>query len=135
MIFPYTYYSEATDESINILVGKPYGFIEKIRMGGTGSHRFMVIEVSTAIKNLLFSHQDIIYVNLEIRPLGILVLFSHGIRNAAWAIPYKELKILKTDVVEILGKQNSVKLAYSTIHIKILNKIENYRNKFISRLT
>lgn len=82
---------------INDLLGKPYSFIQAIRMKGTGSKRMIVDEVSPSLHRYLNIISDINYANIELRPGGILIHIKQGLKNFSWAIPYYQLVIYKTN--------------------------------------
>lgn len=96
MLFNTTHANEEDKELINDCVGHPFGFLQSLKMGGTGSKRMIIDEVSNNLNDLLNKVSDLNYGNIELRPSGILVRINKGLENFAWAIPYRQLVIYKT---------------------------------------
>ncbi len=97
MLLDTTHYEKEHKELIDDLVGKPYTFIQSIKMRGIGSKRMIVEEVSPNLSHILNSVSDLNYANIEMRPNGIVIHITKGLRNFSWAIPYYHLVIYKTD--------------------------------------
>ncbi len=95
LILNTTHTDKKTDAIINDLVGKPYSFIQSIRMKGTGSKRMIVDEVSPSLQRYLNIISDINYASIELRPSGILIHINQGLKNFSWAIPFYQLVIYK----------------------------------------
>ena len=86
---------------INDLVGKPYSLMQRIKMKGIGSKRMIVDEVSPNMTGYMNSVSDLNYANIELRPGGILIRITKGLRNFTWAIPFYHLVIYKTNGASI----------------------------------
>lgn len=97
MILDTTYTNKKHTELINDLVGKPYSFIQSIRMKGIGSKRMMIEDVSPNMKQYLNTVAAVNYANLELRPLGLLIRINKGLINYTWVIPYYQLVISQSD--------------------------------------
>ncbi len=96
MLFNTTHTNKESNELINDCLGIPFSFFQSLKMGGIGSKRMIVDEVSNNLDNLLNKVSDINYGNIELRPNGILVRINKGLENYSWAIPYRQLVIYKT---------------------------------------
>ena len=96
MLFNTTHTNNEAKELINDCLGHPFSFLQSLKMGGTGSKRMIIDEVSGNMNNLLNKVPDLNYGNIELRPSGILVRINKGLENFAWAIPYRQLVIYKT---------------------------------------
>ncbi|MDX1469934.1 MAG: hypothetical protein R3213_00430 [Flavobacteriaceae bacterium] len=96
MLVNTTYNNKENTELINEVVGRPYSLLERIKLGGVGSKRMIVEEVSLGFKQLLNTVADINYANIELRPSGILVMINKGLQNFTWVIPYFHLAFFKT---------------------------------------
>jgi hypothetical protein len=96
MLFNTTYTNNDDKELINDCLGRPFTFFQSLKMGGTGSKRMIIEEVSTNFNHLRNKVSDINYGNIELRPNGISVRINKGLQNYAWAIPYRQLVIYKT---------------------------------------
>ncbi|MDC8006177.1 hypothetical protein POV27_19145 [Aureisphaera galaxeae] len=97
MIFNTTHRNDEDKKLIDELVGKAYTFWQAIRLGGTGSKRMIIDEVSPNLTSYLNAVDDLNYGSIELRPKGILVHFIKGLKNYTWPIPYYRLVIFKTD--------------------------------------
>lgn len=97
MVLDTTYTNKGHKELINDLVGKPFSFMQSIRMKGIGSKRMMIEDVSPNMQHYLNTVDDVNYANLELRPLGLLVRINKGLKNYTWVIPYYQLVIYKTN--------------------------------------
>ncbi|TXE10798.1 hypothetical protein ES711_02505 [Gelidibacter salicanalis] len=97
MILDTTHTNKDHDKLINDLVGKPFGLVHSIKMGGIGSKRMMVKAVSPNMQQYLNAVDDVNYANLELRPNGVLIRINKGLKNFTWVIPYYQLVIYKTN--------------------------------------
>lgn len=116
MIINTTYSNKENDELINELVGKPFSFMEKIRMNGVGSKRMMVEEVGLQFKNLMNKVSDVNYANIELRPSGILVRINKGLQNFTWIIPYYQLSFFKTTAGSIHADGKFIRFRKNTTY-------------------
>ena len=96
MIFTTTHTNIEAKELTNDLLGTPFSFFQTIKMGGIGSKRMIIEEVSENIGNLVNTVSDLNYGNIELRPNGIIVMINKGLENYNWIIPYRQLVIYKT---------------------------------------
>ncbi len=97
MVLNTTYTNKEHIELINDLVGKPFGFVQSIKMKGIGSKRMIIEGTSPNMKQYLNLVADVNYANLELRPLGVLIRINKGLKNYTWVIPYYQLVIYKTN--------------------------------------
>ena len=58
---------------IEDLVGKPFTLIQKLKLGGVGSKRMIIDEVSPSLVSVVNTVSDINYGSIELRPKGIIV--------------------------------------------------------------
>lgn len=96
MIFTTTHTNIEAKELTNDILGTPFSFFQTIKMGGIGSKRMIIEEVSENIVNLVNTVSDLNYGNIELRPNGIIVMINKGLENYNWIIPYRQLVIYKT---------------------------------------
>jgi hypothetical protein len=97
MILDTSYTSKEQIELINDLVGKPFGFMQSIKMKGIGSKRMIIEDTSPNMKQYLNDIADVNYANLELRPIGVLIRINKGLKTFTWVIPYYQLVIYKTN--------------------------------------
>ncbi len=93
MILETTYNKRETILQINQLVGKPYTLMQRLRMGGIGSGRMGISQVSPEYAHYLKAGHYITHANIELRPEGILIHFRFKLESYAWPMPYADLQI------------------------------------------
>ncbi|TYB74347.1 hypothetical protein [Bizionia myxarmorum] len=101
MILNSTYNDKDHKEMITDLIGKPYSFFEAIRLGGIGSKRMMINDVSPNLQSYLNYVDDFNYANIELRSGGILIYINKGLKNFTWVIPFYHLVLYKTNGASI----------------------------------
>ena len=126
MIFNTTHTDKETSKEIDTLLGKPFTFLQSIKLRGTGSKRMIIDEVSVGFKNIMNTVSDLNYGNIELREKGILVHINKGLKNFSWAIPFYQLHIYKTSGFSIHGQGNFVRFKS--------NKLLKENKKFIEKL-
>jgi hypothetical protein len=109
MVLNTTFYKKEHKRIIDDLVGKPYTFWEIIKKRGIGSKKMLVESVSPNFDYLTSKTSVTNYVNIELRPNGILVFFIKGLENFTWIIPYYQLYIYKTNTLSIHAQGSFVK--------------------------
>ncbi len=96
MIVESTYIlKKETRELINDIVGKPYTFLQSIKMKGIGCKRMIIDEVSPSLVQYVNQVSDLNYANIELRSKGILIYLNKGLKNFTWTIPFYQLVIYK----------------------------------------
>lgn len=108
------------------LIGKPYSFLEAIKIKGVGSKRMIIAEVSPNLRSLMNTVSDVNYANIEIRPGGIIIYINKGLKNFSWVIPFYQLVIYKTNGASIHAQGKF-------IHFKN-NKTFKENKQFFSKL-
>ena len=111
----------------NDLLGSPYSFIKAIKMGGVGSKRMIIEEVSPGFLKYMNTVADINYGNIELREGGILVHINKGLQNFSWAIPSYKLHIYKTNGFSIHAEGNFVRFKNN----KLLKENKKFLDKII----
>ncbi|GAA0762094.1 hypothetical protein [Psychroflexus lacisalsi] len=76
-------------------VGKPFTFMERIKLGGIGSGKLNINSSSIQIYNLLILDNNLNICGVEMRPNGIIVTFRSLLETYALVIPYYKLKLYK----------------------------------------
>jgi hypothetical protein len=102
-LYNITYKNKETEKEINAEMGKPFGLIEKLRLGGIGSRRMIIENFSEDLKNLALKVSGIQYANIELRPNGVIIHINQGIYTHAWTIPYFRLSIFNGDYFTVHG--------------------------------
>lgn len=126
MVFDTTYRNDEFDEESVRLVGKPFSFLDRIKMGGIGSSRFMIASLSSKLDLGKLQFSEIDYGNIELRPNGVIVHYSRKLERFSWVIPYYKLVVFSTKCFSIHADGNFIKFL----------KNNNYRGnrKFISKM-
>lgn len=101
MVLDTTHNNKEHDNLIDDIVGKPFSFLQAIKLKGIGSKRMMIAEVSPNFQSYMNTIADINYGNIEMRPNGILLYTNKGLKNFTWVIPYYQLVIYKTNGASI----------------------------------
>tara|TARA_R110002049_G_scaffold68060_3_gene176505 strand:- start:9962 stop:10384 length:423 start_codon:yes stop_codon:yes gene_type:complete len=126
MIFNTTHKNKDAETTINDLLGKPYSFFQSVKLGGTGSKRMIIEEVSQSFLRFMNTVADINYGNIELREKGIVIHITKGLKNFSWAIPYYQLHTYKTDGFSIHAHGNFVRFKN--------NKLLKENKKFIDKV-
>lgn len=69
--------------AIDAACGRPFGFWEAVRKGGTGSARFALLEAPTALLSLVDRAEDRGYCSLEARRAGLLLRMRSRLETLA----------------------------------------------------
>lgn len=128
MIFNTTHTNKKTDAIINDLIGKPYSFFKAIKLGGIGSKRMVIEEVSPGFKKFMNSISDDNYASLELREAGIIVHINKGLQNYSWAIPFYKLHTYKTSGLSIHANGNFIRFKNN----KLLQENKAFIEKIIN---
>ncbi len=126
MLLNTTYKNKENYELINDLVGKPYSFLKSLKLGGIGSGRMIIDDVSPNMRQYLNTVADINYANIELRPGGILIRINKGLENFTWVIPYYQLVIYKIDGSSIHAQGKFIRFSK--------NRLFKENRKFFTKL-
>ena len=128
MIYNTTYNNKEAQRIFNDLLSKPYSFFEAIKMGGVGSKRMMIDEVSPGFLKYMNTVSDINYGNIELREKGLLIHINKGLENFSWAVPFYQLNTYKTNGYSIHAHGNFVRFKNN----KLLKENKKFINKIMS---
>ena len=134
-LYNITYKNKETEKEINAEMGKPFGLIEKLKLGGIGSRRMIIENFSEDIKNLTLKVSGIQYANIELRPNGIIVHINQGIYTHAWTIPYFRLSVFNGDFFTIHGGGSHIQFNKEKSwkeNKKFLQKIVKLKSEVVS---
>ncbi|MDH7914287.1 hypothetical protein [Winogradskyella sp. SYSU M77433] len=126
MLIDTTHHNSEHKQIISDLVGKPYSLVQKLKLRGVGSKRMIIDEVSPNLQQVLNTVSDINYGNIELRPKGILVHITKGLKNFTWIIPYYHLVIYKIN-------GSSIHAQGKFVHFRA-NKTFRENKKFFDKL-
>ena len=134
-LYNITYKNKETEKEINVEMGKPFGLIEKLKLGGIGSRRMIIENFSEDIENLALKVSGIQYANIELRPNGIIVHINQGIYTHAWTIPYFRLSVFNGDFFTIHGGGSHIQFNKEKSwkeNKEFLQKIVKLKSEFVS---
>lgn len=135
MVFNTSYTNkEYTQESIHTL-GKAFTFFEKIKIGGIGSSRLVIEELSTKLQPKNMQSIGINYANIELRPKGIIIHFSNRLDRYSWIIPYYRLVIYSTRTFSIHANGHFIKFKKNKNYLdnkKFINKMIDSKIQFLN---
>ncbi|MDZ7613804.1 MAG: hypothetical protein U5K51_08960 [Flavobacteriaceae bacterium] len=100
MLLNVSYNDKETKRKIDEEVGKPFSFLERIKMGGIGSPKLIITGASIQIQNLLILDNNRDVCNIELRPSGIIVGFRSLLETYGLIIPYYKLNLYKGQAQE-----------------------------------
>ena len=90
-----SYNNSIISNEIEILVGKQFTILERIKMKGIGSSNLLIQYSNDKINNLLNLDNNFNKCNIEIRPKGIIIRFKVLLETYALVMPYYKLKVFK----------------------------------------
>jgi len=135
MLFNTSYTNkEYTKESIHSL-GKSFSFFEKIKIGGIGSSRLVIEELSTKLQPINMQTSAINYANIELRPKGIIIHFANRLDRYSWIIPYYRLVIYSTQTFSIHANGHFIKFKKNKNYLdnkKFMDKMKDLKIKFLN---
>lgn len=111
MILDVTRLDKILERKINEEVGKSFSFIQRIKIGGIGSGRQVIIEATEEITNLLSKENSIKYSNIELRTKGIIIGFKSYAKTYYLLIPYAKLTVFKSNkYYKFYGNKHHIKM-------------------------
>lgn len=111
MLLNTTHLSSKIRKIISNFIGDEFSFFQKIKMGGVGSYRMMILEASDDILKKLNFNQGINYCSFELRKNGVMLHFQNvNYEKISWLIPFYKLVMFKTEVLSVYSNQSYVKL-------------------------
>lgn len=97
MIIDLSYTSKKNTNKIIQILGKPFGFMERLKMGGIGSPRLNLIDADDQVSELMNQDINRNVCNIELRPKGIIIGFRSKLNPYALLMHYDALKIINLD--------------------------------------
>ncbi|MEM9024787.1 MAG: hypothetical protein AAGB22_13655 [Bacteroidota bacterium] len=129
----YSYGFRAHEDLIREHIGKRFGILERLRMGGAGSERMAVAGASEGMKEFVLLSASITYANIELRPNGLVVILAKDIRRLAWVIPYTSLSLFQSGTMNLYAGQEYLQLQCSAQrHYQFFHKLQRTKALWIS---
>ena len=97
MIRETTYSIKEVRQEITAAVGKPISFLKRLKMGGNGSQRYVIIEAFKQLEALIDVDNKSRFCNIELRENGIILHFRSRLETFAWIIPFHTLSLFKSE--------------------------------------
>ena len=129
MILNTTHHNAEHKQITADIVGHQFSLVQKLKLGGIGSKRMIIDDVSPNMKSMMNVVSDINYANIELRPKGILVMINKGLKNFTWIIPYYQLVIYKTNGSSIHAQGRFVRFRNS----KTLKENKKFFDKLLDQ--
>jgi hypothetical protein len=108
MIYDTSYSNKETTRQINNAVGHPFSFKERWKLGGIGSKRMAIEDISPEYRKYLNADHYQSNANIELRPKGILIHFRHKLQAYSWVMPYEGLSIESTEKLRLTSKSKFI---------------------------
>lgn len=135
MIRETTYNMKEVRQEIAGIVGNSISLLKRLKMGGNGSQRFVIIEAFKELESLIDVDNRSRFCNIELRENGIILHFRSRLETFAWVVPFRSLSLFKSDdmlsifsgseFVRVKAAQNA-SLNQKFIHKILALKAENY---------
>ncbi len=127
MLLNTSYNDKKTAKLIDEAVGKPFTFIENLKLKGIGSPRMIITKSSEQITQLLSLDHNLNWCNIELRPKGIIIGFRSLLESYSLIIPFYKLVIYKPG--------NSYTFHIDHLFISIDNSVPNKKfSAFMEKL-
>lgn len=131
MILDTTYMPEDKIAMIDEQLGKGFSFMQRIKMGGTGSHRMVIDEYSPGFRSILTRNNSTDFCSIELRPRGIMVHIHKRLNCYSWLVPYHTMSIFKSRTYGIHAGGEFLKLRLDKnyeMNRKLLGRMMELKN-------
>jgi len=135
MLFNTSYKNKDYTKESTHIVGKAFSFFEKLKMGGVGSSRLVIHELSTKLQPQNMQSIAINYANIELRPKGIIVHFTNRLDRYSWIIPYYRLNVYSNKTFSIHSDGNFIQFKKNKNYLdnkKFIGKMTDLKNTFLN---
>lgn len=93
MVYDTTYPNKRISHAINGTVGAPYSFLQRLKSGGIGSKRMIVVAVCPQFQHYFKLGSFGTKANVELRPKGIIIHFRQKLESYAWTMAFDGLTV------------------------------------------
>jgi len=134
MICDYSQRFSDDTAAINKLVGKPFSFAERIKMGGIGSPRFIIGKASLNLEEKFTSFDSINNGSIELRPSGVIIHFKNNLVHYIWAIPYYKLTLYSNEFESFHADGEFISFRKEKLeqkHLTFIGRLQNYRLEYL----
>ena len=137
MIKNLSYNSKKINTVLLELVGRPFSFIERLKLGGIGSNKLVIADASKEIVELLRLDNNVNYCNIEIRKNGLIIRFRSLLETYGLIIPFYKLVIYKGEskIYSLYKDQYFIKvLIENKSTILFLKKVIKLKNQYQNQI-
>jgi hypothetical protein len=135
MLFDTSYTSKDYIKESTNMVGNAFSFFERLKMGGIGSSRLIIEELSPKLQPKNMESFAINYANIELRPKGIILHFTNKLDRYSWIIPHYRLVVYSTQTFSIHSNGNFIQFRKNKNYRdnkKFIDRMVNLKNKFLN---
>ncbi len=135
MLFNTSYSNKDYIKESTHIVGKAFSFFEKIKIGGIGSSRLIIEELSPKLQPKNREAIATNYANIELRPKGIIIHFTNKLDRYSWIIPYYRLVVYSTQTFSIHSNGNVIQFKKNKNYQdnkKFIHKMTDLKNNFLN---
>ena len=136
MIFDGTYIDKETERELEEQLGKPFGLIERFKLGGTGSHRMIIEKASNGFTKILERATGTVYGSIERRPKGVLVHLNVKNTRYSWSIPFYKMVFYRADYFSVHSDGEFISFRKNSMldrNKKFLGELMNERNEHMKQ--
>lgn len=124
MIVELSFKNKKVKLQIDEMLGKPYSFFQRIKMGRIGSSRMIVKEWSKEFTAFFTDSEKIKYASIELRPRGIIIHWSKNYSHFGWIIPFYKLAIFKSTLLSVHSEGKVLKMEKGSVNLSNDNFIQ-----------
>lgn len=131
MLYNVSYFNKEIEAEINSVVGNSFNLIERIKLRGIGSQRFIVQNANYELLSLLNSQSASNFCNIELRKRGLIIWFRVKLHNWVLVLPYHKMSVYKSgNLLTIFSERWKISLTAAhntTIKMSFVKKIMNLK--------
>ncbi len=131
MIYDTSYTDKRIVRKINEAVGVPFGWKERWKMGGIGSKRMVIKDISEEYRAYLNADHYQTNANIELRPKGVLIHFRHKLQAYSWVMPFAGLEIKLNELLTLQSDHKFITLDPGNEH-EFITKLMSQKEHFLA---
>jgi len=128
MLFDTSYHDKKIERQINQSVGPVFSFKERWKLGGIGSKRLTIADITDDYKKYLNEEHYQSKANIELRPKGIIVHFRYKLEEYSWVMPFDDLT-LKNESNLVLTAGDKFIAFEEKLEERFLQKFDKIRDR------
>jgi hypothetical protein len=114
-------------------VDSPYSIVDRFKLKGIGSSRFILSTASENILKKLPTDESTVKVSIELRPKGIILHFKRFTEHFSWVIPYYRLTIYSSKELSIYENETFMRFSKESLkktHLEFIKKVIALKAKY-----